>query len=193
MFQLDVIPKREGCLSILSDEGVPEHIVKHSLVVEEVALFTAEGLSNAGVQLNISLITAGAILHDVSKMPAMEEGKQHGEMGSEFLIKLGFPEVAPIVRQHVFLDDYEGDSISEAGLVNYADKRVNHDKIVTLEERFSYLFERYGKKSEEAKERIERLYKLTLILEKDIFKRLPYEPEDLAGLIQRGEEIGLHT
>lgn len=193
MFQLDVIPIREECLSILSDEGVPEHIVKHSLAVEEVALFIAEGLYNAGVRLNIGLITAGAILHDVSKMPAMEEGKQHGEMGSEFLIKLGFPEVAPIVRQHVFLDDYEGDSISEAGLVNYADKRVNHDRIVTLEERFSYLFERYGKKSEEAKERIERLYKLTLILEKDIFNRLPYEPGDLAGLIQREEEIGLHT
>lgn len=193
MFQLDVIPKREECLSILSDEGVPEHIIKHSLVVEGVALFIAEGLSEAGVQLNKKLIIAGAILHDIAKMPAMKEGKYHGELGGDLMIKLGFSEVAPIVRQHVFLDDYEEDSVSEAGLVNYADKRVNHDKIVTLDARFSYLFERYGRKSEEAKERIERIYKLTMILEEDIFKRLPYEPKDLAGIMEREEEIGLHT
>ncbi len=193
MSQLKVIPEREECLLILSDEGVPEHIVKHSLVVEGVAIFIAEGLLEEGVQINMKLITAGAILHDVSKMPAMEEGTHHGEMGSDFLINLGFSEVAPIVRQHVSLDDYERGSISEAGLVNYADKRVNHDRIVTLDARFSYLFERYGKKSEEAKERIERLYRLTRILEEDIFKRLPYEPKDLAGLIEREGKIGLHT
>jgi uncharacterized protein len=188
-----VIPEREECLKILADEGVPEHIVRHSLVVEEIALFIADGLSRAGVKLNKKLISAGAILHDVSKMPAMEEGKYHGEMGSDLMIELGFPEVAPIVRQHVFLDDYEGDLISEAGLVNYADKRVNHDEIVTLDERFSYLFERYGVKSEEAKERIERLYRLTRILEDDIFRRLPYGPSDIAGLIEREDKIGFHT
>ena len=193
MSQLKVIPEREECLLILSDEGVPEHIVKHSLVVEKIALFIEGGITSTGIELNTKLISAGAILHDVSKMPAMEEGKYHGEMGSDLMIKLGFSEVAPIVRQHVFLDDYEGGLVSEAGLVNYADKRVNHDEIVTLDERFSYLFERYGVKSEESKERIERLYRMTLILEDNIFKRLPYGPNDLESLIEREEKIGLHN
>jgi putative nucleotidyltransferase with HDIG domain len=188
-----VVPKREKCLSVLEDEGVPEHIVKHSLMVEGIALFIAEGLLDAGVRLDKDLISAGAILHDISKMPAMEEGKYHGEMGSDLMIELGFAEVAPIVRQHVFLDDYENDSVSEAGLVNYADKRVNHDKIVTLDERFSYLFERYGVKSEEAKERIERLYRLTKVMEEKIFKRLPYGPNDLVDIMEREGKIGLHT
>ena len=188
-----MIPERKECLKILANEGVPEHIVRHSLVVEEIALFLAYGLSNTGIDLDKKLISAGAILHDVSKMPAMEEGIQHGDKGSDLMIELGFTEVAPIVRQHVFLDDYESDLISEAGLVNYADKRVNHDEIVTLDERFSYLFERYGVKSEEANERIERLYRLTRILEDSIFKRLPYGPNDIAGLIEREDKIGLHT
>ncbi|MEM4364089.1 MAG: hypothetical protein QXS90_02310, partial [Candidatus Diapherotrites archaeon] len=37
----------------------------------------------------------------------------------------------------------------EAKIIWYADKRVTHDKIVSLKERYEYLKEKYGKKSEQ--------------------------------------------
>ena len=62
---------------------------------------------------------------------------------------MGYERVGEVVAQHIWLCK-EGDpsSVSEEEIVNYADKRVMHDRIVSLEERFSDLKERYGRKSE---------------------------------------------
>ena len=63
-------------------------------------------------------------------------------------------------------------------LVNYADKRVLHDRIVSLDDRMRYIQERYGTQPEH-KRRIELLWKKTAALEKHIFTYLPFSPDDL--------------
>jgi hypothetical protein len=68
--------------------------------------------------------------------------------------------------------------ITEEEIVNYADKRVQHDRIVSLEERFSDLMDRYGK-GQKASEQMEQLRKATFEIENKIFSVLGTDPSDL--------------
>jgi uncharacterized protein len=187
-----MIPTRSECLAVLKEHGVPGNIVGHSIVVERVALFIGGQLILAGNELDEALLSAGALLHDVAKMRGLQEGRPHGELGAAATNDLGFVEVSSIVGQHVWLSDYaDNGAIDEAKLVNYADKRVNHEEIVTLDERFEYLFVRYGSASDEARRRIAEMKRLTENVERQIFARLPIAPGDLKRLIE--ERYGLHS
>ena len=80
---------------------------------------------------------AASLLHDVKKLSKSD----HVIEGYEFIKSLGFPEVAVIIRKHglshIDNDDFMPKTWEEK-IVFYADKRVNHDKIVNLDERFDY-------------------------------------------------------
>lgn len=185
-----MIPKREKCLTVLMDQEIPLHIIRHSESVERVALFIAGELNNSGRNhkgendLDLQLVSAGALLHDIAKLPAMERDITHSDMGGDMVTAMGFYKVAPLVRQHVFLDDYETDELDEAAVVNYSDKRVTHDIIVTMDERFTDLYERYGKRSHEAMEHVKYLHRMSLILERRLFDRLPFGPDEIRGLMK---------
>jgi hypothetical protein len=77
-------------------------------------------------------------------------------------------------------------SISEEEVVNYADKRVQHDQIVTLEERFSDLKNRYGK-DQSGFLQLEQLKKATFEIETKIFSILEIDPKDLHSLQCKGD------
>jgi hypothetical protein len=63
----------------------------------------------------------------------------------EICIQNNFFEIADIVREHVRLKKYEpDDAVNAREIVYYADKRVNHDRVVSLEERLEYLLVRYA-------------------------------------------------
>lgn len=130
--------------------------------------------------MDIDLIRAGALLHDVAKMKALRHGGDHAEMGARLLEAMGYDKIGEVIRQHVFLrpalENLKG--LNEELVVNYADKRVMHTRIVSLEERFSDLVERYGK-DRRAKERINELYLQTRLMEQRIFEKLDIGPEDI--------------
>ena len=92
-----------------------------------------EALAEAGFDLHLPLITVGALLHDLGKTPCLGTLKNHAELGAGILEDLGYPEVAQVVREHVHLDGDIPDPrpLREAELVNYADKRVLHEAVVT--------------------------------------------------------------
>jgi hypothetical protein len=71
--------------------------------------------------------------------------------------------------------------ITEAALVNYADKRVQHTRVVSLGERFQDLRERYGK-TPEARAWLDSLEGQNRLLEARIFRRIPILPESLAEI-----------
>lgn len=176
------IPTKEDCLSILKTHQVPEHIVRHSLTVHKVALFLCEALNQHGAELDQALVEAGSLLHDIAKMDGLKSSQSHSRDGALLLVGLGYPEVAEIVRQHVVLDPPPRDGcISEASVVNYADKRVKHTQVVSLKERFLDLKERYGK-SPEAMAWLEKAEGQSLALERCLFERLPFGPEKLDSL-----------
>jgi len=177
------IPKRSECLTILADTEMPEHIQAHSKKVCKVALVVADALLSAGVTINRPLILASALLHDITKPRSFTTGENHSKTGGEYLSELGFPEVGDVVRQHVILDAYfKNESPSEAEIVNYADKRVLHDRIVSLDERMAYIVERYTKTAQH-REWLQAVWKETVRLEERLFAYLNFPPSQLVDHI----------
>jgi putative nucleotidyltransferase with HDIG domain len=156
-----------------------EHIMAHSLQVCRVALCLADHLAANAIALNRDLIQAAALLHDITKSRSFTTGENHAQSGDQLLGELGYPEVGYIVGRHVALDTYSvAAPIAEVEVVNYADKRVLHDRIVTLPERMAYILERYGRR-EEYRQRLNWLWEMTVQLEERLFRQIPFGPEEL--------------
>jgi putative nucleotidyltransferase with HDIG domain len=177
------IPSREDCLALMEAHGMLPNIREHSLRVTRVAVFLGEALAGAGFPLRLPLIEAGALLHDLGKTPCLGTGKNHAEWGAAILAELGYQEVARIVKEHVYLaaDPRLPQPPRETEIVNYADKRVLHTRVVTLGERFADLKERYGR-TPEAQESIAATEVKTQALEDRLFAVLDLTPEDLLKL-----------
>ena len=174
-----MIPSIKECLILMNEHGMLENIVRHSFLVKKVALYLAEELNKKGADLNLSKIQAGALLHDIIKTRSLTTGEDHAKVGSELLEQLGFKSISDIVRQHVTIDnEVSPPVISEVEVVNYADKRVRHDKVVVLEDRFDDLRKRYGT-NEEKVCLIDISEQNAVDLEKKIFSRLDITPDDL--------------
>ena len=156
-----------------------ENIVAHSIQVCRVGICLVDHLKLQGSQLNGQLVQAAALLHDITKTRSFETEENHALTGGQVLTDFGYPQVGDLVRQHVRLDNYpKRQNLSETVIVYYADKRVLHDRIVSLDERMGYIQERYGTRLEH-KRRIQLLWEKTAALEKHIFKYLPFSPDDL--------------
>jgi putative nucleotidyltransferase with HDIG domain len=180
-----LIPPENKCLHLLNTVNMPSHIKVHSRMVCQVALVLTDGLIAAGIDINRRLVRASALLHDITKPRSLETGENHAQTGGEYLSSLGFPEVGHIVRQHVMLDHYfAADTPDEAEVVNYADKRVLHDRIVPLDDRMTYIMKRYAK-TKERRELLNILWDQTRVLEKRLFSYLTFPPDIIPpGLLE---------
>jgi uncharacterized protein len=172
------LPSRAACMQLLQKYEVPENIVRHSQVVCRVAVYLAERLQKSGIDIDTDIVERACLLHDIDKMQTLE-GDLHGEISEQILVKEGFPGLGRIVRHHRM--KYLGQiALSwEEKVLLYADKRVTHDHIVSLDERFSYFATRYPD-SAIAKKRTEQ-QRLCRELEEDIFTRIGERPDELAG------------
>jgi uncharacterized protein len=159
-----------------------ENIVAHSLEVSKIAIFLCEELNKKGQQIDLRLVEAAALLHDIAKTVCLRTKEDHTQAGCCLLKEIGYDRVGEVVAQHVWLLK-EGDpcSVSEEEVVNYADKRVRHDQIVSLDERFVDLKKRYGK-DQRSIAYLERMEKAILVVEQKIFSILKINPNDLQHL-----------
>jgi uncharacterized protein len=174
------LPSPNQCLELMEAHGMLPNIREHSFRVMEVARFLGEALAEAGFDLFLPLITAGALLHDLGKTQCLGTLTNHAELGAGILEELGYPHVAQVVREHVHLDSNIMDPrpLREAEVVNYADKRVLHEEVVTLRDRFTDLKVRYGR-TPEALARIQATEVKTRALEEKLFAPLQLSPLDL--------------
>jgi len=140
----DRIPTRTECEELMARHSMLPHIIEHSLQVMRVSVAISNHLKD-GVSVNRDLVIAAALLHDITKTRSLKTKEKHSASGGALLRELGFPSIAKIVEQHVIIQNLnlEG-KIEEKEIVYYADKRVMHDKIVTIEERVHDLIRRYG-------------------------------------------------
>jgi uncharacterized protein len=175
-----LLPSHNQCLELMTAHGMLPNIREHSFRVMEVAGFLGEALTEAGFDLNLPLVTVGALLHDLGKTACLGTLTNHAELGAGILEALGYPHVAQVVREHVHLDASIMDPrpLREAEVVNYADKRVLHDMVVTLEARFADLKVRYGR-TPEALARIQATEVRSRALEDRLFAPLRLTPLDL--------------
>jgi len=157
------IPAREQCLQLMDSQGMLPNIKAHSLTVCSYALSLATAANACGCNFDLAAIEAAALLHDITKTRSLTTDENHALTGAVLLRELGFAAIAGMVAGHVTPRE-SGDELSAEELISYADKRVLHDKVVSLEERFGYLYERYGR-DEHAVERICRAQNRTRQIE----------------------------
>ncbi|RJR52782.1 MAG: HDIG domain-containing protein [Desulfobacteraceae bacterium] len=169
---------------------MPSHIRDHSIMVERIAALLAAGLQEAGAILSMEKVRAGALMHDIAKSLCFGSGEDHSAKGREICIRHGLDEIAEIVGEHVRIRNLllKG-PVTEKEIVYYADKRVNHDAVVSLDERLAYLIERYGKGLESLSRVIAENFQICRDVEKKIFSALHFKPGDLSEMVQKkGEE-----
>ena len=164
------------------------NIRRHSIVVAQVALQIIDGFAESErTPASIpdrSLIAAGALLHDIAKTPCLKNGCDHAIQGAEICLQLGYPEIASIVEEHVILRDHDSDRRLQ-GLFNareviyYADKRVRHEEIVSLNDRLEYILEHYGNGDPGMHKLIKINFAKCVTLEHHLFAYLPFSSPQL--------------
>ena len=177
-----MIPTREECLRLMRECGMLENIIAHSLEVTKVALFLSMELNKTGQRINLGLVEAASLLHDLTKTECLKTKEDHAQTGSRLLKGMGYERVGEVVAQHIWLGrEANPSTVTEEEIVNYADKRVMHDRIVPLEERFNDLKARYGM-NQKAMDYLEQLQNEIYGIENKIFLILQIDPNHLQHL-----------
>lgn len=151
---------------------VPKHVMAHMKKVAAVSLFLGEKLHRAGEKINQTLLRQAALLHDILKLcdfPQLDltyfdqdvtaeeiqfwsqlikscHAKGHVQAAYEVLMELGEPVLAHMVKKHRFgslINVKEKPLTWEEKILYYADKRVLHDRIVSIAERLKDGKKRY--------------------------------------------------
>jgi len=136
-------PTRDHCLELMDRFDMKPNIRAHSITVCNIALAIGEAVRARGVDVDLPLVEAGALLHDITKTRSLKTREDHAQTGRVLLEELGFPRTGEIVGQHN-LPKAPPDRLTPAEIVSYSDKRVVHDRPVTLDDRFAYLLQTYG-------------------------------------------------
>ncbi len=180
------IPSISKCLSLMDEHAMLENIKAHSLVVASVARTIMNGFHLSREHLpSMDVVIAGALLHDIAKTRCIAENCNHAEVGREMCVSQGYIEIGDIVREHVILYSFSKERYREAqfsakDIVYYSDKRVTHDRIVNLDERLEYIFQRYGNNDKKRHLLIKENFKKCQELERYIFSHLEFQPSELA-------------
>ena len=123
-------PDRPECEMILERYHTPEHVRAHCRQVCRQALKMGSRMRKAGCDVDMSLIQSAALLHDVARTEP-----DHAVRGAGWILREGYPQVAELVLRHHDLGDV-GSHPYEATVVYLADKLVQGERVVNLEERF---------------------------------------------------------
>ena len=175
-----MIPSAEECFEFMEKYEMLGNIRAHSIIVEKIARRIAIGLREKGADISLEKVIAGALLHDIGKTLCLNSRDDHEAKGREICLQNHLEEIAEIVGEHVRLKDYTPDgAIYEKEIVYYADKRVNHDEIVSLDERLKYILGRYGKNNVTLHRRIRENFNMCNRVEHKLFANLSFKPEDL--------------
>jgi uncharacterized protein len=185
----DRTPSRKECDELMAKYAMLPNIVEHSIQVMRVSLAIIDNLKN-GVSMNRDLVAAAALLHDITKTRSFVTKERHDESGGELLRELGFPRIAEIVEQHVIIQNLNLDRmLEEREIVYYADKRVLHDTIVTIDERVHDLIQRYGT-VEEIRNLILHNRSQVLMVERKIASFMNIDIDQaIQDIMEKGKEI----
>jgi molybdenum cofactor cytidylyltransferase len=158
------IPDRQECQSIINANLEGEEAIKaHLQLVADTSVRLAEAvesaqakqrqLRNITIDLDINLIMAGALLHDIKR-----KEKNHAGAGAQLLLSLGFPKVADIVSRHMDLATPLPAHLTEVQIVYFADKLCNS---ASLELDYGRRFKEKMGKTPEGRGKILRRYENT--------------------------------
>lgn len=160
------VPGIEECYSLWNNYDMLANIRLHSQMVAEVATEMALMAQKQNMEVDLNLVVAAALLHDLGKTYTVRYGGNHSQIGASWTMQeTGNPAIAQCVMHHVFWPgEIDLKKYFLPLLIIYADKRVKHDSLVSLDERYADILTRYGS-SAFRKERIQRSYKQNKCIE----------------------------
>lgn len=161
------LPTREQALQLLREVGCQDNVIKHCEAVAELALEIAKNCRDKGLNVNMPLVEAGALLHDIGR--SKTHSVHHAIEGARLAESLRLPEpVVSIIKRHVGggitpeeaeklgwpKGDYTPQTLEEK-IVTYADKLIEGSKKVSIE----VTLERFSRElPPDAVERVKRLH-----------------------------------
>ena len=126
------VPDEAACRRLLQWFQTPGQTVRHCEAVAGLAEEIGKACIDRGADLDLKLIRAGALLHDLAK--AMPD---HASRGARWLSLLGHKKTAEIVREHMDFPEEKLGTLSEGLIVYLSDKMVMGECRVSVEERFA--------------------------------------------------------
>ena len=146
------LPNDDECEALYLREGTPQTVREHAAVVAVVAHALGRALQPAGAYLNLELLRAAALLHDIAR-----GAPDHAAAGARRLTAAGYPRVAAVVARHM---DPVGEPPAvpgEAEVLFLADKLVVGGRVVMLDERLRATVSRFADDAQAAAAAGERL------------------------------------
>jgi uncharacterized protein len=169
------LPSREQAIALLRKNLCAPQVIRHCVAVADLAMETANILQSKGYKINVELVEAGALLHDLGR--SKTHTIDHAIVGSQIAQSIGLPDsVIRIIKRHVGAgisteeakklgwprDVYTPQSLEEK-VVSYADKLISHSKRTPIQAEIKLL---QKENKHEAAERVRRLHKeITCLLE----------------------------
>jgi len=137
----------DEALFILATIGTPANVMEHCRAVAAVGERLAEALKPHIPSLDVALVRAGCLLHDMARLLP-----NHAVLAQEVLTNLGLSRLGGVVGQHMVMtrEPVGTPGVSEAELVYLADKLVAKNELVGLDEREARAFRKMGRRLEAA-------------------------------------------
>lgn len=139
------VPDLARARELLGSFDLPGGIVVHSEGVRRVAVEAARLVDAASLPVDLALVEAAALLHDIDKLETRESGGEHGIVGARRLVELGHEELAMPVASHplhCLLDEERFPRGWPSVIVAIADRHVAQE-FVTIDERLDDMADRY--------------------------------------------------
>ena len=203
------LPTREHCFELFKEYHTPNNVIAHCKMASKCAVALARKLIGKGVDVNVELVERASLLHDLLRVcdfrnferdslnVSDEEYNALKNIRKKFkdksheeaccgILRNKYPELALTVKRHhidYMLSKDNKPKTWEEKLVHYADKRVMHDKIVSLKERFEDGKKRnmliINKNLTKRALAEKQIYKL----EEELFNKIEFSPAMLETLI----------
>jgi len=129
----DSVPSIDECETLLTKKFALERpLLDHCRRVADLAVFLAKKLNEAGCRLDLGLVAAAALLHDLAKGRS-----NHAAEGARVLEETGYPDVAKVIAVHMDICVNVREPISAGEVLYLADKMVSRNRCVPVEKRFA--------------------------------------------------------
>jgi putative nucleotidyltransferase with HDIG domain len=134
------LPNLRECHALFEAADTPTETRRHGRAVATLATTLARDLALMDHPLDIGLVQAAALLHDIAK-----GHPHHASVGAEMVRVAGFPALTDVIAHHMSLPENHN-ALDETAVVYLADKLISGETPVSLEDRFAPALRRFAHK-----------------------------------------------